>query len=156
MAGRKPTSNLVKQLKGTDQPCRMREEVTFKKITKIPTPPAYLNAEAKKVYRITAEQLAERGVLDVVNITTVMMYANEVGKYIEAEKQLRREGRVVTEVSKNGERDVRNPLDKMASDYLANATRLAVELGVTPAAASRVKVDTPKETGDEFDAIMGM
>ena len=34
--GRKPISNALKKLKGTDQPCRMREEITFDKITEIP------------------------------------------------------------------------------------------------------------------------
>lgn len=156
MAGRKPTSNLLKQLKGTDQPCRMREEVNFDKITKIPPPPSYLNAEAKKVYKITAEQLASRGVLDVVNINSVLMYANEVGKYVATEKKLRGEDRLVVEVSKTGEKLVRNPLDKMASEYLANATRLAIELGVTPAAASRVKAGEKKEELDDFDMINNM
>ena len=48
----------------------------------------------------------------------------------------------------------RNPLDRMASEYLANATRLASELGITPASASRVKVEGRKEEGDEFDKFM--
>ncbi len=33
--GRKPISNALKVLKGTDQPCRMREEISYEKITKI-------------------------------------------------------------------------------------------------------------------------
>lgn len=134
----------------------MREEVSFDKITKIPPPPSYLNTEAKKVYKITAEQLASRGVLDVVNINSVLMYANEVGKYVATEKKLREEERVVVEVSKTGEKLVRNPLDRMSSEYLANATRLAIELGVTPAAASRVKTGEKKEELDDFDLINNM
>ena len=53
--GRKPISNALKKLKGTDQPCRMREEITFDKITEIPSPPSYLCAEAKSFqnYRST-------------------------------------------------------------------------------------------------------
>ena len=85
--GRKPISNALKKLKGTDQPCRMREEITFDKITEIPSPPSYLCVEAKKVFKVTAQQLADKGVLDVVNINTVLLYASEMGKYIEAEKE---------------------------------------------------------------------
>ena len=48
----------------------------------------------------------------------------------------------------------RNPLDRMASEYLANATRLASELGITPASASRVKISGKREEGDEFDKFM--
>lgn len=39
MAGRKPISNELKVLKGTDQPCRMRDEVRYERITRIPNPP---------------------------------------------------------------------------------------------------------------------
>ena len=88
--GRKPISNALKKLKGTDQPCRMREEITFDKITEIPGPPSYLCVEAKKVFKVTAQQLADKGVLDVVNINTVLLYASEMGKYIEAEKELKK------------------------------------------------------------------
>ena len=102
----------------------------------------------KKVYKITAQQLADQGILNVVNINAVMMYANEMGKYIEAEKKLSESenDRVVKEISdKGGVRYVRNPLDKMASEYLANAKMWAVELGITPASASKVKMGEKKE-----------
>lgn len=155
MAGRKPLSNELKMLKGTDQPCRMREEVRYEKVEKIPKAPGYFNGYAKKVYKITAEQLAARGVLDVVNINTVILYANEMGKYIEAEERLKTEGRVLTEETKYGEKIYRHPLDKMACDYLANATRLAIELGITPASASRVKAQVQGEM-DEFDKLLEM
>ena len=87
--GRKPISNALKVLKGTDQPCRMREEISYEKITKIPKAPDYMCVAGKKVYKITAQQLADQGILNVVNINAVMMYANEMGKYIEAEKNCR-------------------------------------------------------------------
>lgn len=144
--GRKAESNALKVLKGTDQPCRMRDEPNFEKIAKIPKAPTYMNHYAKKVYKITAEQLAALGVLDVVNINAVIMYANEMGKYIEAEEQLKVEGRTMIEKSDKGvSRTVRNPLDRMASEYLSNAKMLAVELGVTPASASKVKVTDKKD-----------
>lgn len=153
--GRKPLSNALKVLKGTDQPCRMRAEVQYDKVTKIPKAPDYFNEEAKKVYKITARQLAEKGILDVVNINTVILYANEMGKYIEAEVTLKDSARILKEETKFGSKDYRNPLDKMASEYLANATRLAIELGITPASASKVK-ENPREEQDELDKLMCM
>ena len=143
--GRKPISNALKKLKGTDQPCRMREEITFDKITEIPGPPSYLCVEAKKVFKVTAQQLADKGVLDVVNINTVLLYASEMGKYIEAEKELKKKGCVIELHNEDGilMKATRNPLDRMAS-----------ELGITPASASRVKVEGRKEEGDEFDKFM--
>ena len=140
--GRKPISNALKVLKGTDQPCRMREEISYEKITKIPKAPDYMCIAGKKVYKITAQQLADQGILNVVNINAVMMYANEMGKYIEAEKKLSEPEEIS---DKGGVRYVRNPLDKMASEYLANAKMWAVELGITPASASKVKMGEKKE-----------
>ena len=155
MAGRKPISNELKVLKGTDQPCRMREEVRYQKITKIPKAPGYFNAYSKKIYKITAEQLAEKGILDVVNINAVIMYAGEMGKYMEAQDQLAEEGRILTEYTKFVEKKYRNPLDKMASEYYSNAVRLACELGITPASARKVK-EKPREEKDDFDMINEM
>ena len=143
--GRKATANSLQVLKGTDQPCRMREEVRYEQVTKVPKAPGWMCAAGRKVYKITAEELAAKGILDVVNVNAVMMYANELGKYVEAEEELRREGagiaeRVVEErTEKGGKRYVRNPLDRMASEYLANAKMWAVELGITPASSSKVK-----------------
>ena len=155
MAGRKPISNELKVLKGTDQPCRMRDEVRFDRITKIPNPPKYFNNHAKRIYKITTQQLVEKGILDVVNINAVIMYAGEMGKYMEAQEQLVEEGRILVECTKYGEKKYRNPLDKMSSEYYANAIRLACELGITPASASKVK-EKPKEEKDEFDNINDM
>lgn len=155
MAGRKPISNELKILKGTDQPCRMRDEVQYEKVTKIPKAPGYFNEYAKKIYKNTTKQLAEKGILDVVNLKTVIMYACEMGKYEEAQAILAEEGRVLIEHTKFGEKKYRNPLDKMGSEYYANALRSACELGITPASASKVK-EKPREEKDEFDNINEM
>lgn len=155
MAGRKPISNELKVLKGTDQPCRMRDEVRYERITRIPNPPKYFNNHSKRIYKTTTQQLAERGILDVVNINAVIMYAGEMGKYMEAQEILDKEGRILTEYTKFGEKKYRNPLDKMASEYYSNAVRLACELGVTPASASKVK-EKPREEKDDFDMISEM
>ena len=111
--------------------------------------------EAKKVFKVTAQQPADKGVLDVVNINTVLLYASDMGKYIEAEKELKKKGRVIELHNEDGilMKVTRNPLDRMASEYLANATRLASELH-TLVSASRVKIEGKKEEGDEFDKFM--
>ena len=72
------------------------------------------------------------------------------------EKELKKKGCVIEVHNEDGilMKATRNPLDRMASEYLANATRLASELGITPASASRVKVEGRKEEGDEFDKFM--
>lgn len=155
--GRKPIANSLKALKGTDQPCRLRDEIVYDKITKIPKAPDYMCEMGRKVYKIVAQQLSDKGILDVVNINAVMMYANEFGKYIEAEKKLSdpdEGGRIVKEVSDKGAvKYVRNPLDKAASEYLSNAKMWAVELGITPASASKVRTENKNED-DPLGALL--
>ena len=145
MSGRRPISNELKKLKGTDQPCRMREEVKFEAITRIPPPPRYFNKYSKKLYKTTCNKLAFLGLLSDINLPIVIGYASMMGKYLEAEEELASTGRLFeTFNEKTGEKKiVRQPLDRMATEYLDSARKYAVELGITPSSMSRVK---PAET----------
>ncbi len=166
MGGRNRLPDVVKKMKGTDQPCRMNsDQVEYDKITEIPKAPSYLNSEAKKVYKVTAGQLASIGILDVVNINTVMLYASEMGKYIQALKDLKKLSRLKLEnieiqscieftIDRKGRPGLaRTALDKMATEYLDNARKLASELGITPASASKVKLP-PKQEEDPLQKLM--
>lgn len=155
MAGRKPTPNALKKLKGTNQPARMRDEIDLGTITRIPPPPKYFNKWAKREYKTVATRLAAIRILNEVNIAMVAAYANEIGKYIEAEEMLSQSGRLEISKDDNGNilKITRLPLDKMASEYLSNANRLAVELGLTPASASRVKAPE-KEKSNPLAAFL--
>lgn len=148
MAGRKPTPNAVKKLKGTAQPARMREEPTFDLITKAPPAPKHFNKFAKREFRCVCDQLIRNGILNAANLTIVVMYANEIGKYHEAETLLSETGRL--DIAKDADGNIlkisRLPLDKMASEYLSNAKQLAIELGITPSSAGRVKMEKKKAT----------
>lgn len=167
MAGRNKLPDAIKKLKGTDQKCRMTggNAPVFEKITQIPPAPSYLNSEAKKVYKVTAEQLASIGVLDAVNINTVLMYACEMGKYIEVQKNLKKAQKIdlgysiklyqafsFSIDSKGRPRIERNIWDKLATEYLDNARKLASELGITPASSSKVKI-VPKEEKSALEQL---
>lgn len=147
MAGRKPTSNKLKELKGTNQPSRMREELDLGTITKVPPPPKYFNKYAKREYKNVATKLIAQNILNEVNVVLVAAYANEIGKYYAAEEELSKDAsRVITQHSAQSSKEVRNPLDRMATEYLDNAKRLAIELGITPASSSKIKApDQPKK-----------
>lgn len=166
MGGRKRLPDSVKKMKGTDQPCRMSpDQVEYEKITEIPSAPSYLNSEGKKVYKVTAGQLASIGILDVVNINTVVLYASEMGKYIQALKDLKKLHKMEFDnmklqscleytVDHMGRPGIaRTKLDKMATEYLDNARKLATELGITPASASKVKLP-PKKEEDPLEKLM--
>lgn len=150
MAGRPSKPNALKQLAGTLQPCRMKNEVDLGNLNKIPPAPKYFSKLAKKIYKTTANKLIKVKLLNEVNISLVVAYAEEMGKYYDTEEKLNgTTGRTYSIFDKQGnEKIVRNPLDSMASEYLENAKKIAVELGITPASSSRVKMPVAKNEDD--------
>lgn len=74
----------------------------------------------EKVFKVTAQQLADKGVLDVVNINTVLLYASEDGEIYRGGKGVKKKGRVIELHNEDGilMKVTRNPLDRMASEYL--------------------------------------
>ena len=105
----------------------------------------------KKVYRMTAEQLAAIGLLNEINIPIVVMYAQELGNYWEAQEELNKKGRYdkFTDIHGNT-RMIRKDMDKAASNYFDNAKKLAVELGITPASAGKIRLPE-KKSSNPFD-----
>jgi len=153
MPGRPRKPETMKQLSGTSQPCRQQPETHFNTITKVPPPPKYMNKYAKKLYKTTANQLAALQLLNEVNLPIVVGYANEMGKYWEAEFELQQTGRQHIQRDQDGNvlKIERLPLDKMATEYLGNAKAYANELGITPASASKVKAPETKPSNPFSD-----
>ncbi len=144
--GRPRKPNALKKLSGTDQPCRTIKEPDFGIITKIPSAPKYMNKHAKKLYKTTAERLASIRVLNEVNLPMVVGYANEMGLYWEAQFEIQLKGQYESITDKMGnKRTVISDVVKNANNHLANAKSYAVELGITPASAHKVKLpESPK------------
>jgi len=153
MAGRPRKPDAIKHLTGTLQPCRKSDELDFGKLLKVPPAPGYLNKPARLIYRKTATRFIALNLLSDINIEIIQIYANEMGKYIEAEEILQESGRL--EISKDQEGNIlkitRLPLDKMASEYFDNAKKMAVELGITPASAGRIKIPAMKNNNPFSD-----
>lgn len=152
MPGRPRKNEELKKLHGTARADREIQSPDFEKITKIPKPPSYLGLkkEGKIIYETTAEQLAGIGALNEVNITFVFLYAKELQKYIEAEKEITKLGarlNIIKDSNENIIKVERNPLDRMASEYLENSRKLANELGITPASSGKLKnlISKPEE-----------
>ncbi|QZE15365.1 P27 family phage terminase small subunit [Halosquirtibacter laminarini] len=161
MAGRPPKNREIKKLQGTLQPCRDKgPDVAFQKIIQWPPAPRELCTKGKKLYETTCSQLKLLGVLNEVNLAIVLAYATEMGKYFTTEKELARTKdnptpRLQAVYDKNGTllKYIRNPLDKMASEYLDNARKMANELGITPASQHKIKGVMTEQTQDEFEAL---
>ncbi|MFR4036328.1 MAG: hypothetical protein ACLTZT_00155 [Butyricimonas faecalis] len=86
--------------------------------------------------------------MDVVNINAVIMYGGN-GQIHGSARPVGGGGKNIDRVHEIRGEKYRNPLDKMASEYYSNAVRLACELGITPASASKVK-EKPREEKRRF------
>lgn len=152
MAGRPRKPDAIKALTGTLQPCRASDAIDFGKLEKVPPAPSHLNKPGRLIYRKVAARFIALNLLSDINLEIIQAYANEMGKYIEAEQILQESGRL--EISKDAEGNIlkitRLPLDKMASEYFDNAKKLAVELGITPASAGKIKLPEVKSS-NPFD-----
>ncbi len=142
-------TNQQKKLRGTDQPCRMSEQVEVNAMTQIPK--VRLKGTAKKVFEYTATYLLHNQLLDVVGIDLLVAYSREMALYHDMMREVEKEGFTIEIETKNGTSTVINPKRKVAESALANAKSIASEYGFTPVSRMRVAgLITPKQKQDEF------
>ena len=136
--GRKSIPNEVKILRGTDQPCRMKEEIELSKMSAIPK--SGLKGTSKKIFELVASELINKNLLEHVGIDLLIAYSREMALYHEMTKELEK-GKgsyTIEEATKTGTKTVINPKRKIAESALANAKSIASEYGFTPASRSRI------------------
>ena len=154
--GRKKLPNVIKTLRGTDQPCRMEQQLpAAPSQTIISIPKVSLKGTAKKVFVVVATELIHKNLLDVVGIDLVVAYCREMALYHEMMKDLEKEGYTVKVETKTGFITQINPKRKIAEGALSAAKALASEFGMTPSSRNRVAAllaaDTPKDDFADFE-----
>jgi P27 family predicted phage terminase small subunit len=156
MKGRKTKPDALKVLSGTNQPVRMNGSGgEFKKISKVPTYPNYLNRSGKKIYKTIAQAMIYAGILNEVNVFMLISYCHSMGVHYDCEKELGEvNNRVHDRMSANfGKYTQVKALHKVSQDALKQAKVLASEFGITPAAQARLKFSVVPED-DPFDHAM--
>jgi len=141
MKGRKPKPTRLKQLAGTDQPCRiLKNEMSVATLAEVPNPPMELSDRGLLVWEIVGAELKAKKMLHLVDLALLAAYANEIALYQQAENTLRTGGRVDEFYNEEGQltRRQAKPEQKIAKDALAAALKLAVQFGLTPSARTRI------------------
>ena len=142
MKGRPPKPTRLKQMAGTDQPCRiMPNEMEVSRLLNIPDPPMELSELGLREWiNITAE-LHGKQMLHLVDLPLVAAYCNEMALYIESEKILLL-GRIDEFYNDEGVllKRTAKPEQKIAKDALAAALKLAAQFGLTPSARTRISM----------------
>lgn len=158
MKGRKKIPDVLKSLRGTDQPCRRSEAAQPTAETAVgPLPRSGLKGTAKKVFEVVATELIHKQLLDRVGVDLVVAYAREMGLYHDMMRDAEKEGYTVEIETKFGSATIINPKRKIAEGALGRAQSLAAEFGLTPSSRSRVSAlltdNVPKDEFADFEEM---
>lgn len=130
----------IKEARGTIRPDRDGAEGETVEIEAPPQgttpPPEWLGVEALAEWHRIVPVLEKAHVLSLVDYSQLANYCEAHGLAVKATKQLKREG--LTTKRANGSK-VANPLVGIAKESRAQALRIAIEFGLTPAGRTRVK-----------------
>ncbi|WP_213950384.1 phage terminase small subunit P27 family [Tepidanaerobacter syntrophicus] len=145
MRGRKPKPTALKVLEGNPgkRPLNDKEPQPEKKA---PRCPSWLEPEAKKEWKRMAKTLEAMGVLTQVDRTAFEGYCQAYARWKEAEEFLSKHGTIFKTPSGYIQQV---PQVSIAQTYLKVMKDFCSEFGLTPAARTRIKVDTEAVNSDD-------
>ena len=141
--GRPPKPTRLKQMAGTDQPCRIiPNEMEVSLLANIPEAPMPLNEYGQREYEIVCAELYSKKMLHLVDLSLVTAYANEMGLYVEMEQKLKTQGRIDEFYNDENQLTKRQakPEQRIANDALAKALKIACQFGLTPSCRTRISM----------------
>lgn len=152
MAGRRPLPTAIKELNGNPgkRPLNKREPKPRKTRPK-PPPLIANNAAALQEWKRIVRLLWPTGVLTAAEADILTMYCVAYRQWVDAIDDLRTEGLIIKSPATGY--PMQNPLLAVANQAAKTMRALLVELGMTPAARSRIVAATPPDH-DEFDAFL--
>lgn len=151
MKGRPPKPTRLKEMAGTDQPCRLLDnEMQVSLLATIPDPTFELTEKGLQEYSIICAELHSKRMLHLVDLALITAYSNEMALYIEMEIFLKINGRVDEFFNEDGAltRRTYKPEYKISKDSLANALKIACQFGLTPSARTRISM--PEQVDNAF------
>ncbi len=149
--GRKPTPTAIKELEGNPghRPLNKKEP---KPKRKAPSCPKDLSDEAKKEWRRLSKELEQLGVLTNLDMGVFATYCDAYAKWKEANDFLNERGLFYITPSGYPQQF---PQVTIAQNYAKLMNRCAQDLGLTPAARSRLIASAEVDEGDEMDELLG-
>jgi P27 family predicted phage terminase small subunit len=116
----------------------------------IPECPNHLSREAKQHYRKLAEILYKAKVLTEADGIVLANLAQAYATLATAQRELNR-GQLAITSKRGGPRA--NPLFRIVNESMTTINRLCQELGLTPSARSRLRIDKKSTASDDWDNI---
>lgn len=150
---KKPTK--LKVLQGTYRKDReLSNQVVLDPVKEVPQAPEWLNDYGIKQFDLAIREIYKIGIVAEVDLALLAAYANEMGNYIEMEKDLKENGRLLVFYNDDGSirYSQQKPEVSMSKQSLKYALQLASQFGFTP--AGRTKIGVPeKEEDDELEML---
>ena len=150
MAGRIPKTPALKKLQGHPGKRKLNNSGPRLDGT-TPECPVWLDAEAKREWDRVVHALHESGILTNVDRAVLAAYCQSYARWVEAETQVEKEGQVL---ERQSGRHYLNPNLAAASLALKQLMAYAVQLGLTPAARSRIGVEKPAQEPTLADILL--
>jgi P27 family predicted phage terminase small subunit len=154
--GRKSTADSIKRMRGTDQPCRLKEVnmPVIPIVTKLP-PPKNLGKTGTRIYKTVGKMLMNLNILNELNFPQFYQYCKETELYYDIMAEMPNTEDLIHSVfdKQLNLTTKTKALRKIAESALNNSKILASEFGLTPSAQAKImsRVNTkPKSALDSF------
>lgn len=158
-AGRKPKPTALKLVTGNPGK-RALNKKEAKPDLSIPTPPPFLNDDAKVEWGRVVDVLFRAGLMTELDRAALAAYCQAYGRWAQAERALSRMAdkdefnRALMVKTHNGTA-IQNPLVGTANKAKADMVRYAVEFGMTPSARSKVNANPDDNQKDQLKEFFG-
>ena len=137
MRGRKPTPTAILRLHGSRR-ARHRREPEVK--PRIPTCPLELDEVARAEWERITRELHRARVITRLDRAALAAYCSAWSRFIQAQQELQKSGPVVKSPSGY---PILNPWLSVLNASIKQMTTLLSELGLSPAARTRIRVEPP-------------
>lgn len=150
--GRKSIPNQLKSLRGTDQPVRLKSEVSGELIKSVGAPKELKTRRSKKIYIEKANQLIKMNVLNETDLDQLVVYANSLDLLFQAMDELKK-GPFQEVHDENGNiiRFVENPYLKLYRDMISIVNKIASEYGFSPVSRQKLQAQGKDEKKQDIE-----
>ncbi len=150
--GRRPKPTILKLLYGEKNKDRInKNEPKPIPIIEIPPCPDALDGEARKEWERQAPELVRIGLLTKIDVGVFVMMCQAWGNFIESISKLKKHGLLLKE---KDEKIKINPYHRIMQENITQYLRIAVELGLTPSARSKISIKKTEQEDNEFKKLL--
>ena len=158
MKGRKKIPDSIKELRGTNQPCRMSGETNinpvedFMEISDAKGLSVLKTKRAKDIFKEKANQLIQLKVLTNMDLEQLAIYAHNVDMMFTCMTELKKYKFKEVKDKNQNTVTIENPYLKLYKDLIPLINKMASEFGFSP--VSRMKFNHKPEEKDPLQALL--